>query len=369
MAADMGRMCYVGEEAQSQRGILSLNYPIHCGIVTRWDDMEKIWHHAFYKLGIQPEEHAVMLSEVPLNPKANREKTTQIMFETFNVPAVYIAVDSVLAMYASGKHTGVVVNSGDGITYVVPIYQGHVLKCGVKRLDFAGRDLTDYLMKILTERGYSFTTSAEREMVRDIKETLGFVAQDFDGEMQDADISDNVEKNYELPDGQVIAIGNERFRCSEVLFKPYLIGKESDGLPMLVNKSICDVNPELRKQLFGNIVLSGGSTMFPGIDKRLSKDLTKIALYKNLVDGYWRKYSQNRQCGDIVNVVYDYCGIDDDARKYQVEKINIIAPPERKYSVWIGGSIFASLSDFANHCISMDDFRECGPSIVHRKCF
>eukprot|EP01083_Nonionella_stella_P111795 328216_1 len=357
MAADMGRMCYVGEEAQSQRGILSLNYPIHCGIVTRWDDMEKIWHHAFYKLGIQPEEHAVMLSEEPLNPPAPREKSTQIMFEAFNVPAFYIAVDSVLSLYASGRDNGVVVDSGDRFTDVVPIYEGYALKYGVKRMHLTGRDLTDYLMRILTDRGYSFTTSAEREIVRDIKEKLGFVAEDFD-----AEISDSVEKNYELPDGQVIAIGNERFRCSEVLFKPYLIGKESDGLPMLIKKSICNVDPELRNQLFGNIVLSGGNTMFPGIEQRLSKDLTKIALYKNLVDGYWRKYSQNRQCGDIVNVVYDYCGIDDDARKYQVEKINIIAPPERKYSVWIGGSIFASLSDFPSHSISMADYREYGPS-------
>jgi actin len=338
-----------------------LKRPIEHGIVTDWDDMEKVWHHTFYnELRVPPEEHPVLLTESPLNPRANREKTTQIMFETFNTPAMYLAVQGVLAMYASGRTTGLSIDSGAGSTNVVPIYEGHAIQHAIREpLIINGENATADLVKRLSMIGYSFITpSAEREIVSDIKEKLCYVASNCNTEKC-------VEKEYELPDGQIIKVGSEQYQISELIFKSkkpldwaigrlLLLGRKDRNSPLsalpldllkivvgqlrddgpreeivtMIRDSVESCDRDLWPELYCNVVLSGGNTMFPGIAERLWIELPK-------------------QSGGL--------------------RVKVLAFPERKHSVWIGGSILASLSTFQQMWISKEEYNECGPSIVRRK--
>merc|ERR1711903_318819 len=334
---------YVGEEAQQKRGILLLKYPLEHGVITNWDDMEKIWKHTFdneLRIVLGADEEAeedvagVLLTEAPMNPKENRERMTQIMCETLNARRFYVAIQAVLSLYASGRTTGVVVDCGDGVSHTVPIYEGYSMPHAIQRINLAGRDLTDYICKILTESKINLHTSAERMSAMKIKEDLCYVSMTF---ATDVDNFAGKEKQFEMPDGTVVTVHNQMIRCPELMFKPSLDGKEMMGLHELTKKTVNDCDLDVRKDLLGNVVMSGGTTMFPNMPERLQAEL------QGLVP--------------------------------EATKVKVIAPPERMISVWIGGSILASLSTFNRMWISRESnpdaqppivgYEEIGPRIVH----
>ena len=319
-----------GDEAIKRRDLFDVAFPIKRGIVEDWENMEKIWHYAFYdELKVSPEEHPILLTEPPLNPRKNREKIIQIMFETFSVPASYVALQPLLTLYAAGRTTGLVVDSGEGVTSVVPICEGVSLAHAMIRLHLSGCDLTEYLLRLMTERGYYLETPSERELAPDIKENLCYLPLEFESEMASSDTNPEIEKTYTMPDGRQITLGNERFRCPEALYQPSLVGMPYPGLHRSVLNAINKCDMAIRRDLYSNIVLSGGTTLIPGFVERLEHELHGVA-------------------------------------PPSVE-MDIIAPPERKYSVWVGGSTLASLGSFKDMWISKQEFDEHGPSIVHHK--
>ncbi|CAN7977277.1 unnamed protein product, partial [Ixodes persulcatus] len=247
---------------QEHRGLLSIRYPMEHGIVTDWNDMERIWQYIYSKEQLQTfaEEHPVLLTEAPINPLRNRERSAEIFFETFNVPALFVSMQAVLSLYATGRTTGVVLDSGDGVTHAVPIYEGFAIPHSIMRVDVAGRDVTSYLRHLLRKEGTNFHTTAEFEIVKTVKEKACYLANN----PQREETMDTEKAHYTLPDGTTLEIGPARFRAPEVLFRPDLIGEEFEGLHQVLVFAIHKCDMDLRRVLYQNIVLSGGSTLFKG---------------------------------------------------------------------------------------------------------
>jgi len=317
---------YIGDEAVTKHGLLNLQSPLKEGLETDWEDMEKVWQYACYnELRIAPEDHPFLISEPPLTPKQSREKLVQVLFETFSVPALNVSNTAVLAILASGRMTGCVLDCGYAVTYSVPVFDGYALPYATLKSEFGGRDLSDYLASLMELREYHFTTAAEKAIINDIKEKLCFCSC---GEEQNS--SNDLHHMYELPDSTTITLNTERHQCPEAIFQPSLIGKATHGLHSLLFKSIKRCSTETRKDMHTNIILSGGSSMFPGLPERLNREI---------------------------------------AGKAHIKRFKVVAPPERTYSTWIGGSILGSLTYYSQKCITKREYEEAGNAVIHSKFF
>lgn len=310
----------IGYEALANQNS-SLFHPIQQGIITDWNQMESIWQHTFHnELNVTTEDRPVLLTETVLNLKSNRDKMIELMFECFNIPSLYIAIQPVLSLYASGRTTGIVYDSGHSTSYVVPIFEGNAVPYGIQSADVSGVDVTDHLEQLITKQGISL---AGQDLCN-VKEKLCYIPQDYKLELTAA-----TSKNYELPDGNIITLKNETLTAPEILFTPSIIGRDTPGIPELINTSIQACNRDIHKSMYNNIILSSGNTMFPGIAKRVAKEMSSITPPR--------------------------------------VKAKLTVPAERKYSVWIGGSILASMSSFQQMWLSKLEYEE--GSYVRRKCF
>jgi len=329
MAGGLEADIFLGSMADEYRGLLNIRYPMEHGIVKDWNDMEKVWQNIYAnnQLNCNPEEHPVLLTEAPLNPRRNREKAAEIFFETFNTPALHISMQAVLSLYSTGRTTGVILDSGDGVTHSVPIFEGFALPHSIMRNDIAGREVTKYLRLLLKKEGFNFNTTAEFEIVKNIKERACFLSANPAKEE-----STQIEKvGYTLPDGSVIELGSCRYKAPELLFRPDLVGDESEGIHEILSNSIVKSDLDLRKTLYQNIVFSGGSTLIKGFGERLLNELRRLSPR------------------DI--------------------KLKISSPKERLYSTWIGGSILASLETFKKMWITKREYESEGVKVLHRKTF
>lgn len=325
----------VGDEAQQAAGGYTIDYPIDCGIVQDWDGMEKLWSKMYRELAVDPSNQAVLVTEAPLNPKTNREHIATSLFETFRVPAVQLQIQAIMSLYSGGRTDGLVFDSGDGVSHIVPVFEGITMPTAIRRMDIAGRHLTEWLARLLEdETDRAFTTSADLELVRYVKEKATYVAPNFDAEMTLTETTEDRNETVALPDGSSITIARSRFGCPELLFDPSIFDRPDRGVQHLMMESIAACPIDIRRTLFSNVVLAGGSTMFRGIDTRIGNELAQLT----------------KEAFGKAN-----------------ENIHVIAPGERKYSVWMGAAILGSLASFAEQWITKAEYDECGVNIIHQR--
>ncbi|KAG4277068.1 hypothetical protein FPRO04_14202 [Fusarium proliferatum] len=333
-------MC--GDEAAAARAMLQISYPMDNGIIKKWDDMEHLWDYTFFeKLKVNPEGQKILLTEPPMNPLENREKMCEIMFERYGFGALYVAIQAVLALYSQGLSSGVVVDSGDGVTHIVPVYESVILNHLTKRLDIAGRDVTRNLINLLLRRGYVLNRTADFETVREIKEKLCYVSYDLELDKRLSEDTTVLVKEYTLPDGRIVRVGSERFEAPECLFQPHLVNSESPGLSEILFNTIQSADVDIRSSLFKAVVLSGGSSMYPGLPSRLEKELNQLWLTR-VLQGNPERLSKF--------------------------KVRIEDPPRRRHMVFLGGAVLANImADKESTWVTKAEWEEQGPRVLEKQ--
>jgi len=348
---------WIGDEALAVTRTYDTFYPVRHGQVENWTHMEYFWEHCIFRyLRCEPEDHYFLLTEPPLNAPENREYTAEIMFETFNVPGLYIAVQAVLALAASWTSrsvkertlTGTVIDSGDGVTHVIPVAEGYVIGSSIKHIPLAGRDISAFVQQLMRERNEQIPPAESLEVAKRVKETYSYVCPDIVKEFTKYDtepakwIRQYQGTNSITKKPYNVDVGYERFLGPEIFFNPEIFSSDFlTPLPKVVDDTIQTCPIDVRRGLYKNIVLSGGSTMFKDFGKRLARDI------KRSVD-YRIKRSEELSGGKIKAVPLE---------------VNVISHSMQRYAVWFGGSMLASTPEFYNVCHTKAQYDEIGPSI------
>ncbi|XP_042458329.1 actin-related protein 3-like isoform X1 [Zingiber officinale] len=346
----------IGEDALQRFRVsntYSLSYPVRNGQVENWDAMERFWQQCIFNyLRCDPEDHYFLLTESPLTAPENREYAGEIMFETFNVPGLYIAVQPVLALaagYTTSKceMTGVVVDVGDGATHVVPVADGYVIGGSIKSIPIAGKDVTQFVQQLMKERGEHIPPEDSLEVARKVKELYCYTCSDI---VKEFNKHDKDPRKYtkqwtgikpKTGVSYTCDIGYERFLGPEIFFHPEIYSSDFiSPLPSVIDKCIQSAPIDTRRALYKNVVLSGGSTMFKDFNRRLQRDLKKIVDTRILASAAQ------------LEVV-----------KSQPIQVNVVSHPIQRHAVWFGGSILASTPEFYGACHTKAEYEEYGASI------
>ncbi|TPP67450.1 Alpha-centractin [Fasciola gigantica] len=321
----------LGSEALQKRGGMTLSSPMLNSLVFDWDSLTRLWDYIFKReLCVDIATRPILITETMFNPLQHKETIASILFEHFNVPAMYVAYQPILALYASARTTGIVVDCGEGSTCITPIYDTYYVKNAACRHNVAGNAVTEYLKRLLPDIGCRLFTSAEHQIVRDMKEKLCYVAANYQTETKNAPNNYHLPVSYQLPDGQNVILATERFRAPELLFSGSLNGYEYFGIHKTIWQCIQECEPSLRKDMLGNILLTGGTTMFRGFMERLRTEMIALAPTDT--------------------------------------PVNVSAPSNRASTVWLGGSILASLEAFQTLWVTRQQYYEYGSDIVNTLC-
>eukprot|EP00744_Colponema_vietnamica_P015140 GILI01021223.1.p1 GENE.GILI01021223.1~~GILI01021223.1.p1 ORF type:complete len:354 (-),score=30.81 GILI01021223.1:68-1090(-) len=335
----------LGDETLGVGHLLEMSYPVANGVIQNMDEMCLLWDYAFYSKLNQTSDsiksRRLMMSEPPSFSTRARAKIYETMFEKYQLDSVQSGVQGVLSLFSNGLETGVAIECGEGVTHCTPIFEGYSIPKGNRRVDLGGRNITEFLIRLMQRRGYSFNKSSDFEVVRVIKERFCYAAVDIDLEKRLSLETTTLEKAMTLPDGSTIKIGQERFEATEALFSPHLIDVESEGLSGQLWSCIQGCDIDLRSKLYEHVVLSGGSTMFPGLPSRIEKDMR----------GFFLKHSAK---GDV--------------SRMSRFKLSIEDPPRRKYMVFLGAAVTAKMTESTpENWMTKAEWEEVGESALRSR--
>ena len=322
---------FVGAQVKDHRGLLKLSHPIAHGHVTDWKGMTRLFHHVVQDLGFPPKEHPVLVTEAPNESRHQRAKIAQILFEDLQVPAAVFSVQALLSLYASGLTTGVVLDVGDGVTHACPVYDGYSIREATRRVDFGGRDVTEYLQLLMRQHGNYLDTSAEFDICREIKEDLCHVAESALRRDDPSLEAGTAKSKFRMPDGAEITLGAELKAAPELLFDPTLNGHECSSVVQTLVDSIRRTDVDLRTKLFESVFLAGGTTLLPKFCERFLTETAKATPW--------------------------HC------------RVKLHAPAERQFTTWIGGSFLAHLSTFETMLTKRAEYQEQGERLIHSRIF
>ena len=315
----------IGNDCNKYFGVVKLKYPLSHGIFNNSEDISSIFEYIYSNLDMsitEIKEHPVLIAEPLLNPQENRRNIAKVLFDTYKIEQIFFASQPILSLFSTSSTSGAVLESGDGVTQSCIIYEGYTIPGSYKRINLGGKEVTEYLQYLLNKKGHELRNSDGFQITKKIKEELCEICSPENENKLEP-------KNYTLPDDSILEIGEERRLAPEILFNPLIREYEYPGIQEILAESINKTNVDLKLQLYGSILLSGGNTNIKGMKERIYKEIKKLAPKK--------------------------------------AKIRLHTPSNPENCCWIGCNIISSLEISKEMWISVKEYMEKGENILHTR--